>query len=359
MITSVLEQAAPNNISWMAPLCVSRGFLKALAPRVCEALTLSVRAYRMLWFVSPRTLQLARRVAVTSDPADSAALPLPLPCGLRSLTLHCATSAATIDWTTSKAVECIEFVDCGVDAIHKMLAVASTHCRALTQLSLRGSGGQVRYGEVLRALPRWQWLKQLTCANVGLIGPVDLTSLPVSLRQLDLNRNQLSGTVDLTALPASMLFLDLSANQLSGAVDLSTLPAALRTLDLTCNQLSGAVNLTALPASLRRLDLGRNQVSGAVDLTAPPASLEALDLSANQLSGAVDLTALPSSLLDLLLNGNQFSGPVDLTTLPTSLRQLDLRFNRLSGSVHRSYAARNIHLEHNPLVLIVDGGDVK
>ena len=95
VITIALVRA--RETSHLVPLCVSSGFLKALAPRLCGALELSVSTYRLLWRVAPQTMPFARSVTVAADRVDRDP-PLPLPFNLRHLT-YCG-SASVVDWTT-------------------------------------------------------------------------------------------------------------------------------------------------------------------------------------------------------------------------------------------------------------------
>jgi len=187
--------------SHLAPLCVSSDFLRAVAPRLCGALTLSVSTYRLLWRVAPQTMPFARSVTVVADRVDRDP-PLPLPFNLRHLT-YCENASATslVDWTTlAGAVEIIDLAGCDAQAVRELLEAASTRCQLLRQLSQRGIRGDLRLDPMLRALPRLQALAGLELVRAGLSGTLDLTALPPSLLELDLSTNQLTGALDLATL---------------------------------------------------------------------------------------------------------------------------------------------------------------
>ena len=111
---SLLAELLPSPI---VALCVSRGVLRALAPRLCGALQLSAAAYRMLWRVAPQTMNFARSVTVAPDREESAP-PLPLPFNLQRMALHAKLQPRIgFDWTTSNpstssTVTCRSLMQC-------------------------------------------------------------------------------------------------------------------------------------------------------------------------------------------------------------------------------------------------------
>jgi len=132
----------------------------------------------MLVRVTSHTMQFARCLTVAVDREEEDSAPLPLPFGVQRMT-WCATSKArlAVDWKTlSGAVESIELRYVDVDAC-ELLAVASTQCPRLLQLSLRDSRARLRFDDVLHALGRWGGIKALPAQRMTLqLGLADFCS---------------------------------------------------------------------------------------------------------------------------------------------------------------------------------------
>ena len=76
-------------------------------------------------------------------------------------------------------------------------------------------------------------------------------------------------------------------NQLSGAICLTSLPHTLRFLNLSENTFDGSLNLTRLPENIRSIVLCENMFSGEIDVRHLPKSLTELDVRKNRLCGTV------------------------------------------------------------------------
>ncbi|KNH04327.1 leucine-rich repeat, partial [Perkinsela sp. CCAP 1560/4] len=144
-------------------------------------------------------------------------------------------------------------------------------------------------------------------------------------------KKRLRGSIDWEKLPEKLQYIFLYDNSFTGPINLTHLPASLKELDAGTNKLSGSVDLSKLPVRLGALTLESNAFVGSVNLTSLPPRLHILNLTGNQLSQSLDLSQLPPTVELLLLWHNAFTGSVDLTHLPAFLRELDLSENKLSA----------------------------
>ncbi|XP_059076390.1 LRR receptor-like serine/threonine-protein kinase SIK1 [Cryptomeria japonica] len=245
-------------------------------------------------------------------------------------------------------------------------------------------------------IPSWLWefssaLKSLNLLNNHLEGPVPVSSIPLTLRVLDLSVNELNGPLLLDIqhdvfvevllladnkiqgpIPVSLgimtdvVLLDLSKNQLRGNIpvtlgDLQSLevlhlennqltgeiPASLTNLgrlvvlNLGSNELEGEIpkELGKL-AGLTSVHLEKNNLQGLLPLSLAQLShLQVLDVGGNNLTGNVPAWIANCSRLQvLMMRSNNFKGklPPQIGKMPR-LRLLDLSSNLLFGEIPDTY----------------------
>mmetsp|Transcript_9578 Transcript_9578/g.14523 ORF Transcript_9578/g.14523 Transcript_9578/m.14523 type:complete len:232 (-) Transcript_9578:21-716(-) len=134
---------------------------------------------------------------------------------------------------------------------------------------------------------RWRYL--------DLSGSIALQWLPMTTEKLSIERTilgqrKLSGTLDFTSLPESLKYLQLVSHYFEGEISLTTLPAKMEYLDVSYNELSGSLDLTSLPWRMRILRLAGNEFSGVADLSNLPKGLIDFNVSRNKnLEGVIHL----------------------------------------------------------------------
>ena len=165
----------------------------------------------------------------------------------------------------------------------------------------------------------------------------------------------LVGTLQASALPASLKHVNIFETKMNGTVDMTSLPKALLTCQLAWCFFSGSCDLTALPSGLKCFALLSNAFSGSIDITKLPRSLEILNLNDNDLSGELLFENLPESLRTLELSSNSFCGSVTIKELPPNLHTLYLIDNELEGTATLPRnLRRGVKLHDNDISAIVD-----
>ena len=125
--------------------------------------------------------------------------------------------------------------------------------------------------------------RNLTDCSIG-----DLSKLPSTLKQLNLNENNLT-RLNVAALPRGLEAIYLCHNQLT-MLDVTKLPPDLTDLWLEDNNLT-MIDFSALPIRLDYIDLDNNHLTSA-NLSQVPINLKSIDLSRNYLDEA-DFGTLP------------------------------------------------------------------
>eukprot|EP01113_Clastostelium_recurvatum_P034089 TRINITY_DN4585_c0_g1_i2.p1 TRINITY_DN4585_c0_g1~~TRINITY_DN4585_c0_g1_i2.p1 ORF type:complete len:1062 (-),score=268.58 TRINITY_DN4585_c0_g1_i2:114-3299(-) len=192
--------------------------------------------------------------------------------------------------------------------------------------------------KLVGSIPNWvgnltelNLLDLSSCALSGSL-PSSMSSLRVSLTQLDLYNNAFSGTLpDWLGSLVLLQRLSLQQNQFEGTIPESlNLLDSLGELSLSNNKLWGTIPLTPALYSLSTMDLSYNELNGTIPDTwnDPSWALVSLVLSSNYLEGSIPaLPELNISLVTLQVDGNRLSEPFpDMTTM-SLLTSLDLSFN--------------------------------
>ncbi|NJO15438.1 MAG: choice-of-anchor D domain-containing protein [Thioploca sp.] len=151
--------------------------------------------------------------------------------------------------------------------------------------------------------------------------------------------NKLEGSIDTSSLPTSLKSLNLSTNQLIGPIPSFSGFSSLKYLDLSYNyELEGSIDATFFPLGIESIvlsDTGLNQSlpDGVTTNLSNLSNLTSLSLSSTGLSGTVLASHFPTSLTSLDLSGNPLNQPLpDLSSL-TNLIMLNLAYSGLTGSI--------------------------
>lgn len=254
--------------------------------------------------------------------------------------------AGTVDFSKiPSTVDTITFVKGHLDQPPDMSLVPESVAKMIFE--------KVEFGEGKLVFNPDSALTSFTCRRCDL-EMVKWTTIPRTMKKLDLSRNSNLASVRFATLPASLVELNVSGCGLRSAVEEIKLPDTLRSLDVSNNELSGSLSWK-LGEGVEQVFAHHNRIEGTLEPSAFPASLEKVDLSFNQLTGTLDIIHEIKSIRSWRLDGNQFSevpwksipesleelsvakndltGSIPFETLPDGLRYLSVAYNKLSGSV--------------------------
>ncbi|KAI4353931.1 hypothetical protein L6164_002851 [Bauhinia variegata] len=252
-----------------------------------------------------------------------------------TLSLNPLTINLKDDWVPSFELEMLRLAHCRLG--HEFPRWIQSQ-KSLSIIDLSGAN-------ISDAVPDWFWnlsptIRYLNLSYNHLTGFVPDLSSHVSLRFLDLSKNNFSGPLPL--FPPNILVLDLGENTIFGPISrvcaMFGLGNSLEILDLSFNNLLGNIpNCWTYGQNLTILNLANNHLSGPIpDSFGSLIRLQTLSLDGNNISGKIPLSLKNCKSLVLLdLGNNQLSG-----TIPTwigeelhHLKALILSSNAFEGYI--------------------------
>ena len=193
----------------------------------------------------------------------------------------------------------------------------------------------------------------------NLEGAVNFQYTPIMVTFIDLSNSRyeggLIGPVNTSFFPDTLREFRAPNNRLDDEFKFRQLPMRMETLDITGNDFQGTVGLEMLPIHMEILRAGNNNFQGSLNLTELPKKLRILELNDCQLTGTVNLNLLPSSLEELSLFVNELEGTIRVTRVPPNIRMIELEENRFEGTAVLSQDARRVTtIDDNPIEAAVD-----
>ena len=156
-------------------------------------------------------------------------------------------------------------------------------------------------------------LYDIDWSNLNISSPLDLSAIPLSIRNLDLSMNQIPSVINLIP-PGTfppLEFLDLSHNSLTAWGSIPYLNLA--GIDVSYNQIAESVQYLPFQSTLYKfMDFSNNQISAVSPsfFTYFTPNIQYVDLSNNKIDSPAP--HFPSSLTFLNLSNNTFSGHLNL-----------------------------------------------